>query len=652
MNKIITEELINQIRLMNYDRSKTLLEQGPTGDTKNQIKKKIQTTDRLGSDFRATPKIFSDPVYKEYQNLSPEEKQKRENEFLNKKWKSRLCTTNAQQKGSVYNGEYYVSHEDFCKPFGGPQVYRTKSEGKSFLGISEKDVLGEGFFCGCKVNGQTFIGDKTVKVNEYLNRPMTEITYPIADFLSEPHNIAMIASLALTIFSGGALAPLLLATGIDLADAYFYYQEGDPYMAGIALFFTLLPGGMSAYKISKNSLKSLKIAFAEANALSKATGKKVLPKLTSEQKGILETLNNLKLRKVAFTNLIKTTLMGALKKLQGIPLVGFIFWLVEKSILPAKFVFKFGLTFFGLTYTWDQIATFLGIEKKGSLDTTFDVKKSIKPFDLETQKKTEYINLLYQVSNKTLSRKNENSFDFGTLLVQYLLYVLDYGNMGGELKPQIKWNKKDLVVKNSNKIKEIKIFDVYGKQLKSLTNKDLKKELKISNLDLKGTSIVRLINKDDKSTNIKIVPNMDLNTDVSFSKISKIPKWGYFDEWTEVATENFQRDKGLTQDGVVGNDTINELIKILKTDKIKMADIKKVEGFANIDLDKEIEKTKQKTEQEMYEKLNKKIIEEELKRNEENIKDSILRNVEKIDISIDSLDKVLNSLNDEFMLDK
>jgi hypothetical protein len=482
MNKIITEELIKQIRLMNYDRSMTLLEQ------KGNIEKEVQKTDRLGSEFRATPKIFSDPVYREYQNLSPEEKQKRENEFLNKKWKSRLCTTNAQQKGSVYNGEYYVSHEDFCKPFGGPQVYRTKSEGKSFLGISEKDVLGEGFFCGCKVNGQTFIGDKTVKVNEYLNRPMTEITYPIADFLSEPHNIAMIASIAFSMFGGGIGQVFSLV--FDAIDVGLFIEEGDYFMAGLAIIFAVIPIG--------DLLKAYLRKYPGAKSFTKKTLTKILEKLkikkplTPDEKKILDAITSAKLQNKAFWKMVREKIRMTIMGKKPNYVVAFIVWLVKKGILTSQFLLKWGLIIGGVFYSWYKIAQWLGIKPK-------DETKSKKQLTKSDFAEMNVLSYLKNMSSKgyTYSTKLSGTEKPEVAALQYTLYAGGYFT--------------------TNKV-----------------------------------------------------------------------KWGYYDDSTKKAVENYQQKNSLTKDGIAGPNTIKSLIEKIKNDKI--TDFSKPESIARYNFKKDIVK--------------------------------------------------------------
>jgi hypothetical protein len=432
MKKIsLNEELLHQIRLMSFDRSKTLLEHTPP------IEKVVQKTDRLGSEFRATPKIFSDPVYKEYQNLSPEEKEKKENDFLNKKWKSKLCTTNAQQKGSVYNGEYYVSHEDFCKKFGGTQVYRSKSEGKSFLGVSEKDVLGEGFFCGCKYNGEVFINDRTKRVNEYLNRPMTEITYEIADFLSEEHNIAMIASIAFSMFGGGIGQVFSLV--FDAIDVGLYIEEGDYFMAGLAMMFAIIPFGdlmkayLRKYPGAKNFTKKVMTDILEKLKLKKP--------LTPDQKRFVDAVTTAKLQIKAFWKMVREKIRMIIIGEKPNYVVAFIFWLVKKGFLTGQFLLKWGLMIGGIFYSWYKIAEWLGIEQS-------QVKSNKKQLT-----KTDYVemNVLSYLKNMSLKGYVYNTSLSGTELpevaaLQYVLYAGGYFTTN-----KVKWGYYDDITKNTVK---------------------------------------------------------------------------------------------------------------------------------------------------------------------------------------------------------
>jgi len=430
MKKLLNEELLRQIRLMKFDRSKTLLEQ------KGQIKKTTQPSDRLGGEFSATPKIFNDPEYIKYKNLSSEEKEKLNQEFLNKKWKSRLCSTNAQQKNSVYNGEYFVSHEDFCKKFGGTQVYKS-GEGKSFLGISEKDILGSGFFCGCKYNGEILINNKVERVNEYLNRPFTEITYPIADFLSEEHNIAMLASIAFAMFGGGIGAVFSLL--FDALDVGLYIEEGDYFMAGLAITFSVIPIG-ELVKVYLNKYPGAK-TFTKKTLTNILEKLKIKKPLTSEEEKILKAINDAKIANKVFWKLFRIKLKNIIIKEKPNYVAAFIIWLVKKGLLTSQFLLKWGLIIGGVFYSWYKIAEWLGISPQ---EEKINKKKPIKTDFVEKN----VLSYLKNMSSKgyTYSAKLSSNELPEVAALQYALYAGGYFTTN-----KVKWGYYDDFTKSSVK---------------------------------------------------------------------------------------------------------------------------------------------------------------------------------------------------------
>ena len=576
MKNILNEELIKQIRLMNFDRSKTLLEQDPK-EQKPKEQKPKNPSDRLGSEFNATPKIFSDPIYKEYENLSPEEKQKRENESLNKKWKSRLCTTNAQQKGSVYIDGYYESHEDFCKPFGGTQVFRTKSEGKSFLGISEKDVLGEGFFCGCKFNGQTLIGDKTVKVNEYLNRPMTEITYPIADFLSEPHNIAMIASIAFSMFGGGVGDVFSLI--FDAIDVGIFIEEGDYFMAGLAAMFAIIPFGdlmkayLRKYPGAKNFTKKVMKDILEKLKLKKP--------LTPDEKKFVDAVTSAKQQNKVFWKMVREKIRMIIIGEKPNYVVALLVWLVKKGFLTGKFLLKWGLIIGGVFYSWYKIAEWLGIapnqEEMGG-------KNQLSKTDFVEMNVLSYLqNMLSKGYNYNTSLNKTELPEVAAL--QYVLYAGGY--FTPEVLPTFSVKKGILSFNNSKDIKNIKVYSVIGKMVDEITNnKNDKIELK--NKLNKGVYILKITDKNNEVKTEKLNYAGEEYNIYSVGKVSPTNKvkWGYYDNFTKNAVENFQQKNSLTDDGIAGSNTIKSLIDKIKNNKI--TDFSKPENIAKYDFGKDV----------------------------------------------------------------
>jgi DNA-binding CsgD family transcriptional regulator len=173
------------------------------------------------------------------------------------------------------------------------------------------------------------------------------------DIFEKRHEILMVSSLALTIF-GGPLGNVL-SIGLDLGDAALYFAEGDPYMAGLSLLFTVLPAGQLAAKYTKSEIKSTINALRETNALIKK-GKTPKKLLTKRQKEITKLITSTKVTTVAIVNLFKTTIKTIIKKLGLRGVVKLIFWLFKKGYLPAKFLIKNGLIIGGILYSWHKIA--------------------------------------------------------------------------------------------------------------------------------------------------------------------------------------------------------------------------------------------------------------------------------------------------------
>ena len=71
-----------------------------------------------------------------------------------------------------------------------------------------------------------------------------------------------------------------------------------------------------------------------------------------------------------------------------------------------------------------------------------------------------------------------------------------------------------------------------------------------------------------------------------FGQTSQITaKWGFYDNDTKVAVENYQKDNGLGVDGVAGYNTLKSLVSDIDKNKIK--NFLTVHNFANYNFNKE-----------------------------------------------------------------
>lgn len=593
----LNEELLNQLRLIKYDRSKTLLEQ----TLKNDLPKPepFRQGEYTGDVFM---KNLKNTEYLEYKNLSKEDKEKYKNEWLNKEWKGKLCTKSPNDRGSVPDGVGgHMSHEEFCSPFGGTQIYPSTSS----------VILGQGYFCGCKVNGETNIGSRLVKVNEYLNRPYTEITYGISEFLGDPHNLAMVGSIALSLFGGPAGA--ILALGIDALEFGVYLEEGDPYMAGLSLVFTLIPfsklskiwlkSGTKLGELTKDKLKTILDKIFSKKALSKGE-QTFVEKLTD--KSIMISLTK---------NMIKARLMDIIKKYDVIYLIRFFMWLIKNGFLTTKFLAKWGLIIGGVFYSWGKLAELLGIKEKvdtpkGEESTYNQGVGMVKGFLNDFKKNTNTFSIQTGSSQKPF-----------VVILQYVLYA------GGYFEQKTPTydirNNSITVTNNGDLIKNISIYSVSGSLLESYDNDNHSKKFTLKKYLNKGTSILvaELFNgKKVKSQIINIPNKQQLNNLIGKESKVVTPNWGIYDNITKDAVMLFQYVNKLPVDGVIGKNTIDKMISLINGGDITSSNIDSIYNKVDFDFKTNLIDSKK------LESLNrdeiKKIVDEKIKENMSIIRDS------------------------------
>lgn len=553
MERLLTEELLKQIKLINYDRSKTLIEQSEIPATK-------QISDRLGSygDFQATPDIMKDPAFIEYNKLSKEEQRKLELQYDNKKWKSRLCTKDASQDRSVFDGEKRVSHEEFCKPFGGTQVYKS-GEGQRFLDTTEKDVFGQGFYCGCKFNGEVMINNKIQKVNDYLNRPYSEITYEVSEFLRDKHNLMMMLSIALAVFGGSSILLASLSIVADYVDVGFYIEEGDYFMAGLAIMFSVIPFA----DIVKLYLQK----YPGAKKFTKDTIEKLFEKLklkkplSEQDKKIIEIMNNAKMVNKAFWKMISMRLKNVVYKYDVFYLVRFIVFFIEKGMIPVRFALKWGLIIGGVFYSWYKIAEILGIKPKSEVFT-----QDIKEDDLIESIILTFIRNMSNTGYEwSIQNKSSNLSE-----VAALQYALSAGGYFKNIKQPTYQVENNMIVFNSAKdIKNVKVYNVAGRLVDEMQNKGFDKFQLNKKID-KGVYVLIITDNKGKSFTSRLQyagKGYELYSFTNATPTNTI-RWGYFDEYTENAVKNYQEKNNLVVDGVVGENTLKKILKDIENNSI------------------------------------------------------------------------------------
>ena len=596
MEKILTEELLKQLRLIKYDRAKTLMEQKEVPTVKS---------DRLGSggQFSATPKIFNDDEYKKYQNLSDEEKEKLDSEQLDKYWKPRLCTKTAEQHRSVFMDGKYESHEEVCKNFGGTKIYRSESEGKRFIDVTEKDVWGQAYFCGCKYDRNILLKDgRNILINDYIRDLSTKSLYEVEDFLSDPHNIVMMASISFAMFGGPV--GMVAAAAIDGIDIGLYVEEGDYFMAGLASIFLLIPGHdlLNAYLKKNPGAKQ----FTKKTLITILEKLRLKKPLDAIEKKIVESCSDPNLLNIAYRRLLRMKFKTLVKNSTPYDFARLIIWLVEKGYMSVKFALKFGLTIGGVFYSWYKIAGWLGIKQIGD-NSENNKNKEISKSDIIEGNVLSYLKTMEE-KKYIYSTKNSGSDLPQVAALQYALYAGGYFDNNDSPKYEV----TDGILKftSSKDVKNVKVYSTTGRLMDDINNTSNNFSSK-NKLD-KGVYILKITYKNGKTDTKKLNYVGGEFKAYNFGTISPlIVKWGFYDDNTKIAVENYQKVKGLNDDGVAGNDTLKSLIsdidknkitKFLDTDSFSHYDFNKYaiinnknEGFTKEEFEKAYEEQTEKT---------------------------------------------------------
>ena len=380
----------------------------------------------------------------------------------------------------------------------------------------------------------------------YQENPYKEKTKSVLDKISKEwktqvppyarevfHNVTMLASIAVAIFSGGATAPLLISLGIDLVDATAFWVEGDPYMAGLCAIFAIIPlGGVAKNQIKKGiqwykELKSLTPA-ARKEAISESPFKNLF-EYAGRKRTILSVYN--RLFRIKFANIVKKIKdVGVLAK--------FLVWLLKKGFITIKFLTKLGLMVGGVFVSWYVIAKKLGIKevenpyKKIAQER---LNSATKNFVIDYLKEQKSLNPIYSLNSAESSR-----FRLPILLIQFCLKAGGYDVTNKEMTESTpEWEKKT---------PQGQVNFNYKPKYDYLYTPQGKTELENKRLNWK---------KSKKSILTK-----------DFTK-EKLPfKWGYFDQNMDTMIKKFQKNHNLKSNGVIDNSTLSSLISDLQSGKM------------------------------------------------------------------------------------
>jgi hypothetical protein len=469
MDKILTESLLHQLKLMKYDRSKTISEQ-------------LTPSDRLGSQgqfqplkgglesnnfwLNATNKQVSDYVYKVLKNEvnSPstnEELIYRALKRLNKESYDLLLNKVKNEKPGYDTGiqEFRSDGTSYTiripyqsiiewiqdREFQGGEL--GKDTNKTWLKKYNSILSKFGDFpdnMWSQFNKFEIQNDRSPAILDGGDR-IGEPPRPFTD--SELATIAHyglpILGIVLTLGTAGA-AGIIAAGVLDLVDAAIYYQQGDKYSAGLAAMFLIFPLHelVSTFNIPglKGWTKKMVKSF-----INKVRGGKPL---TSAEKKILNGLSIVSKSASTAYKLTKLKVISIMNSISDINLYcKVLIWLVNKGLISTKFITKFGLTIGGIFYSWSVIAEKLGIKESGGKPTT---KSPQKKLDNETNYLAMSVFDTYMSKSSIISIDQKNYFSLPTLLIQYALKGGGYDKVGKNKLP-LKWGYYD---ENTKKIVE------------------------------------------------------------------------------------------------------------------------------------------------------------------------------------------------------
>jgi hypothetical protein len=325
------------------------------------------------------------------------------------------------------------------------------------------------------------------------------------DFIDTPDEVVFVMhrtlealSIVSSLFPG---LPGIVASGtFDLIDASLYmWYDKDPWMAGLMTCFALIPADVifrvlpALSNFTKGSLKTF---------FEKILNKKAVKLLESEKQLLKQLGGTLFLREV-YILIITQSINKFLGKIYLKGFVKLILFLIKKGYLLGSFLVKLGLYIGGIYMTWSEIAKKLGIgvddAVKDSIKMTQD---DLKPVILES------LNNSIKLNNVYSEKLFKNYFSENVLYIQLFLYYGNYDSYTENI--------------DTNKLTNSQLNSLYN------TSKKVQNKFKFNSIETKnGTPYIRFndslkpkLSELKKGDKIKIT-NSKLSGDWVVSKIEK-----------------------------------------------------------------------------------------------------------------------------------
>jgi len=599
--KSLNEEISKQLRLIGYDRSKTLIEQdGKTVKTDWERVFNPTKDDKFKTDYNVAYAAMEKIAEEIDGGWAPWKWGTDEDQITD----AILSLKNQRQ----YNYLIYLLKQrypyEFTQNMGLTQFIQSQefSEGvdPSILDITRKSPIPMGAEYQYQTNDKYLrqiekhlqIFNKQESFQKVLPKSVTQMVIPPATSQAL-HILLPGLSLIFSSFPPAAIA-------IELVDAGLYAAEGDYYSMGLGICFALIPYGAFAL-MAKRLSNAEKIAMMtkfqkwvdDGGDIKKINNSEDFTDI--EKKLITELLNN----PTQYSKILakEATKMGIIKMLDEVnsitTLHKLVWWLVKKGVLATGFTAKYGLPIAGSFFTWDMIAEQLGLcNNMGIKDLTKSEESYLKPIgglfgflqpftdtcdknkalnflksklsegDLKKQIVLDNLDLIIK-GNLILNKKDyESRYTLQTLAIQIVLKNLGFTKY---TKTTYTMKMSDGTTKKVERQKPQKGYqpglspeDIERFGPKYDPSGGLGSSLKQSGLPTSGNP---LKDKEIRAKQLELNKQPVAKTetvDINF-------KWGYYDLDTEMSVKEFQIKNGLTPDGIIGKNTANKLLEKIKT---------------------------------------------------------------------------------------
>lgn len=354
-----------------------------------------------------------------------------------------------------------------------------------------------------------------------------------------------VTATAIGLISGPA-APLFfgIALAASLIDSEEYFRDGDPYMGGIILALSIIPGSELVKTLKKTSrvgtkttIRTLeKVASGQATKQEIAFAKEVINEFGKNSDEVAKLLQK-NLVKKFLENFAKSSLTTMIQ-------------IIVLLAHTGKAVGKLGVILGGIYYTYDEI--YLGLnylaEKSGL--TTKDEKRKY----LKIRYNSRFQNMIRMLKVATNQQTiKEQAVEFMELNKDILeknpgsIATIDPKANSEKLDSISTETEKSLEVKSAPTKNSPSIQDVLSGKIDPNT-----KSRYVIKKGMKGKSVYYIQN---------LLKDLGYSEMLTNFKDEKNPTDSDFGENTETSIYVFQGDNGIKETGVVDQVTLNSLIK-------------------------------------------------------------------------------------------